>query len=338
MFAATRPRRPAALGVTLFVLSLGACRNDDVTGASRPTVPNALAAVVTGNSAGAKRCQKGGWQRVSRADLVAFVDEGDCVSYVAMGGRFGQTITFTSTNPSPVDVGGASYRPRATASSGLPVTLSLDAASTGCSLTSGVVSFTAAGTCLINANQAGDAVWAPAPQVQQSITVNAKSQTITFTSANPTPVRVGDPAYAPQATATSGLSVTFSLDAASTGCTLVTGVVNFTSTGQCVINANQAGNATWAAAPQVSQSILVTTVNAADYCASLGGTFGGTTSTALWTCSGWDASSAEDARAKVDPLIAACRVDNGLITGPLDYSFTEPFPTKVSARCHLPNS
>ena len=337
MFAATRPRRPAALGLSLFVLSLGACRNDDVTGTLRPTMPNALAAVGTGNSAAAKRCQKGGWQRASRANLVAFVDEGDCVSYAAMGGRFGQTITFTSTNPSPVDVGAAGYSPRATASSGLPVTLSLDAASTGCSLTSGVVSFTAAGTCRINANQAGDAMWASAPQVQQSITVNAKSQTITFTSANPTPVHVGDPAYTLQATATSGLTVTFSLDAASTGCTLATGVVNFTATGQCVINANQAGNATWAAAAQVSQSILVTTVDAATYCASIGGTYGGTTATALWTCSGWGASSAEDARARVDPLIAACRADNGLITGPLDYTFTEPFPTKVSARCHLPN-
>jgi hypothetical protein len=336
MFAATWPRRPAALGLALLGLFPGACRNDDVTGAARPMTPGALASVVGGNSPGAKRCQKDGWQLVSRADFAGFSGEGDCVSYAATGGKFGQTITFTSTNPSPVEIGAAGYSPQATASSGLPVTLSLDAASTGCSLTNGVVNFTAAGTCRINANQAGDAMWAPASQVQQSITVNPKSQTIAFTSANPSPVHVGHPAYALQATATSGLSVTFSLDAASTGCTLVEGVVNFTAMGQCVVNANQAGDASWAAAPQVSQSIVVT-VNPSAYCASLGGTFGGTTSTALWTCSGWEASSAEDARAKVDPLVAACRVDNGLITGPLDYNYTEPFPTDVNARCHLPN-
>jgi hypothetical protein len=235
-----------------------------------------------------------------------------------------------------VEVGAAGYTPRATASSGLPVTLSLDAASTGCSLTNGIVSFTADGTCRINANQAGDVMWAAAPQVQQTITVNRKSQTIAFTSANPTPVHVGDPPYAPQATATSGLAVTFSLDAASTGCTLVAGVVNFTAMGQCVINANESGNATWAAAPQVSQSIVVT-VNPSAYCASIGGTFGGQTAEHLWTCSGWDASSEEDLDAKGDILVAACRADNQLILGPMGHSWTLPYPTKVNSRCHLPD-
>ena len=336
MFAATRPRRTAALALALFVSFLGACRNDDVTSTSPPTAPTALAAVVGGNSPGAKRCQKGGWQSVARADFAAFSGEGDCVAYAATGGRFGQTIAFTSTNPSPVEVGAAGYTPRATSSSGLPVTLSLDAASTGCSLTNGVVSFTAAGTCRINANQAGDAMWAPAPQVQQAITVSRKSQTITFTSANPSPVHVGDPAYVLQATATSGLPVTFSLDAASTGCSLAAGVVNFIAMGQCVITANQAGDATWAAAPQVSQSIVVT-VNPSAYCASIGGTFGGTTSEHLWTCSGWDASSEEDLDAKADILVAACRADNRLILGPMDHSWSVPYPTKVNSRCHLPD-
>ena len=72
-----------------------------------------------------------------------------------------QTITFTSTNPSPVTVGAPSYVPTATASSGLPVTISLDASSTGCTLSSGVVSFPASGTCVIDANQAGNSSWAP---------------------------------------------------------------------------------------------------------------------------------------------------------------------------------
>jgi hypothetical protein len=336
MFAATRPRRTAAFGFVLVLSFLAACRNDDVTSTSSPTAPTALAAVVGGNSPGAKRCQKGGWQSVARADFAAFTGEGDCVAYAAIGGRFGQTIAFTSTNPSPVEVGAAGYTPRAAATSGLPVTLSLDATSTGCSLASGVVSFTAAGTCRINANQAGDVMWAPAPQVQQAITVTQKSQTITFTSANPSPVHADDPAYTLQATATSGLSVTFSLDAASTGCTLVAGVVNFTAMGQCVINANQSGNATWAAASQVSQSIVVT-VNPSAYCASIGGTFGGQTAEHLWTCSGWDASSIEDLEAKGDILVDACRVDNRLILGPMGHSWTVPYPTKVNSRCHLPD-
>ena len=168
-----------------------------------------------------------------------------------------QTISFTSTNPSPVTVGGATYTPTATATSGLAVTITLDGTSTGCTLSGGVVSFTAVGTCKIDANQAGNANWNAAPQVQQSITVNKGNQTISFTSTNPSPVTVGGATYTPTATATSGLAVTITLDGTSTGCTLSGGVVSFTAVGTCKIDANQAGNANWNAAPQVQQSITV---------------------------------------------------------------------------------
>ena len=58
-----------------------------------------------------------------------------------------QTITFTSTNPSPVTVGGATYTPTATATSGLTVSFTIDGSSTSgaCSISAGVVSFTGRG-------------------------------------------------------------------------------------------------------------------------------------------------------------------------------------------------
>lgn len=90
-----------------------------------------------------------------------------------------QTITFTSTNPSPVTVGAPSYVPTATAQSGLPVTISLDASSTGCTLSSGVVSFPASGTCVIDANQAGNSSWAPAELQQSVITINPGPNSMT---------------------------------------------------------------------------------------------------------------------------------------------------------------
>ena len=68
-----------------------------------------------------------------------------------------QSVTVTSTAPSGVVVGGASYTPTATASSGLAVAITLDGSSTGCALSGGVVSFTAVGTCVIDFNQAGNA-------------------------------------------------------------------------------------------------------------------------------------------------------------------------------------
>src|SRR2546426_6364819 len=41
-----------------------------------------------GNSANAKKCQKGGWKNYVRADLrTLFTSEEDCVSYAAQGGR-----------------------------------------------------------------------------------------------------------------------------------------------------------------------------------------------------------------------------------------------------------
>jgi hypothetical protein len=70
-------------------------------------------------------------------------------------------------------------------------------------------------------------------------------------------VNAGDPSYTPTATATSGLSVTITLDSSSTGCTLSGGSVTFTAAGSCVIDANQAGNGTWLAATQVQQTIAV---------------------------------------------------------------------------------
>jgi hypothetical protein len=85
-----------------------------------------------------------------------------------------QTITFTSTAPQDATVGGPTYTVTATASSGLAVTFTIDAAASSvCSISGSTVSFTAVGTCVIDANQAGDANYNPAPQAQQSFAVGS---------------------------------------------------------------------------------------------------------------------------------------------------------------------
>ena len=92
---------------------------------------------------------------------------------VATDTRLTQTINFTSPAPSNATVGGATYTPTATATSGLPVDFTIDAtASSVCTMNAGEVSFIATGTCVINANQAGNENYQPAPQVQQSFTVS----------------------------------------------------------------------------------------------------------------------------------------------------------------------
>src|SRR5262245_5021676 len=170
-----------------------------------------------------------------------------------------QTISFTSAAPAGAQVGGPTYIVTATATSGLPVTFTIDAsASTVCTIAGATVSFIGVGTCVIDANQAGNATYSPAPQVQQSFAVAKGDQTITFTSTTPAGAKVGGPTYTVTATATSGLAVTFTIDAAaSTVCTIAGATVSFTGLSTCVIDANQAGNATYNAAPQVQQSFAV---------------------------------------------------------------------------------
>ncbi|MGJ3648708.1 putative Ig domain-containing protein [Sphingomonas sp. GlSt437] len=90
-----------------------------------------------------------------------------------------------------------------------------------------------------------------------SVSTNKGDQTISFTSTAPASAAVGGASYTVTATATSGLTVAFTLDGASTGCSLSGSTVTFTSTGTCRIDANQAGDGNWNAAPQLQQSFAV---------------------------------------------------------------------------------
>jgi len=90
------------------------------------------------------------------------------------------------------------------------------------------------------------------------------SQTITLDAPPPTSATTGG-TYTPGAHATSGLTVTFSVDASSTPgtCSLATGTVTFTGAGTCVVDANQAGSSSWTAAPQLQLDVTVTASPAA---------------------------------------------------------------------------
>ena len=160
-----------------------------------------------------------------------------------------QTITFN--NPGTQTVG-TPLSLSATASSGL--TAAFTSATTGvCTVSGTSATFIASGTCTIDANQAGNSTYAAAPQVAQSFSVSPEAQTITF--ANPGTQAVGTPLPL-VATASSGLTVAFT--SATTGvCTVSGTTATFIATGTCTIDANQAGNSAYAAAPQVAHSFTV---------------------------------------------------------------------------------
>jgi outer membrane protein OmpA-like peptidoglycan-associated protein/predicted RNA-binding protein with TRAM domain len=84
-----------------------------------------------------------------------------------------QSVQFTSTAPVSA-VTGSTYTPVATSSAALTVAITVDASSsTVCSINASVVTFLAAGTCVLDANQAGVGNILAAAQVQQSVTVVA---------------------------------------------------------------------------------------------------------------------------------------------------------------------
>jgi hypothetical protein len=172
-----------------------------------------------------------------------------------------QTIAFTSALRNHPVYGGT-YTPTATGGgSGNPGVFSIDPASTpgACSIDGGQVTFTGGGTCIVDANQAGNDDYLSADQVQQTFNIAQTSQRITFTSTPPAqPVYGGS--YAPAASGGgSGNPVVFSIDSTSDAgaCSIGGGTFSFTGVGSCVIDADQAGNGSYEAAPQVQQAVTI---------------------------------------------------------------------------------
>ena len=170
-------------------------------------------------------------------------------------GKGTNTITVTSPAPTNATVGGATYTPTATATSGDTVVIT-SVTTTVCTISSGVVSFLAAGTCTLNFNDSGNTNWNAATQVQQSFTVNKKANAITITSTAPASAVVGGATYTPTATATSGDTVVIT-SATTSVCTISSGVVSFLTANTCTLNFNDAGNSNYGAATQQTQSFSV---------------------------------------------------------------------------------
>jgi hypothetical protein len=99
-----------------------------------------------------------------------------------------------------------------------------------------------------------------------TITVTGNSQTITFPDLSP--ITLGGAAPTATATASSNLTVTFT-SATTAVCTVTGTTITVLTTGTCTINANQAGNGTYAAAAQVQKSFVISPVPVVDDGAAL---------------------------------------------------------------------
>jgi hypothetical protein len=164
-----------------------------------------------------------------------------------------QTITFAAI---AAQTSGVPLTLTATATSGLPVSYASSTPNV-CTVSSSTASLLAAGTCTLTASQPGGGTYAAATPVTQSFTVNAAQQPQTITFNTIATQHVGTPLnLTGYATASSGLAITWTY-VNNGNCTISGTTVTFLNAGACGIIANQAGNASYAAAPAVGQVVQV---------------------------------------------------------------------------------
>ena len=166
-----------------------------------------------------------------------------------------QTITFVSTPPNPAYIGDI-YTVTATGGgSGNTVFFSTLTSNT-CMPSGNKLTLIGAGTCTFVGIQAGNAYYDESPQTPQSFTVSKRPQAITFTPALPAESPIGSQVTVVPTGGGSGNPVTISVQTPAT-CTLSAGKLSLTSVGDCMLAADQAGNATYDAAPQKTVTIGV---------------------------------------------------------------------------------
>jgi hypothetical protein len=173
-----------------------------------------------------------------------------------------QSISFSA--PAAGTVLGSGHLSATGGGSGNPVVFSVDAASGPgvCQVSGSTVTYTAGGSCVLDADQSGTGSFADAPRVRRTIAVAKLSQSISFTI--PASGSVFATAPLSGKGGHSGNPVVFSIDRTSgpNVCRITGSTLHLTAAGKCVIDVNQAGNGTYAAAPQVTRAITAVEVPA----------------------------------------------------------------------------
>jgi hypothetical protein len=180
-----------------------------------------------------------------------------------------QQVSFTSALPL-MPLAGQTYQATATASSGLSISFTISlgqeiqaSANSSyspavCSLSSSVsgqVLFLRSGFCEITATQGGNNTYA-SNFAKQRFEIGRQNQTINFEML--TDKTYGSPSWRLGAQASSGLDVSYTVSAGITACSVTpNGILTLLAEGKCQIVASQAGNGSWAPAPDVARLFFV---------------------------------------------------------------------------------
>jgi hypothetical protein len=192
-----------------------------------------------------------GRREICSATAVVLLQVSSLVASLDARALTSQAITFPAL--SGKTFGAAPFTISGTASSGLAVSFA-SLATPACTVAASIVTIQAAGTCTIQASQAGDAIYAAAPPVNQNFTVAKAAQTITFGALGGK--TYGAVPFAVSATSSSGLAVIF-VSTTSIVCTVSGATVTIVGGGTCTIQARQSGNSNYNAAANVNQTFAV---------------------------------------------------------------------------------
>jgi hypothetical protein len=144
--------------------------------------------------------------------------------------------------------------------SGIPAVYATTSPASICTVSGTTLTYVGVGTCVVTANRAGDVNFSAAPEVSVSILIRSAAlldQAITgFAPASPVTLGTA-PATLTAAGGASGQPIVFATTSLPTVCTVAGSVVTYIGAGTCVVTANQAGSATYNAAPTVSASIVI---------------------------------------------------------------------------------
>ena len=131
-----------------------------------------------------------------------------------------------------------------------------------CSNTGNTFTMTAStGTCTVNYDQGGNSNYNPAPQVAETVNAQKANQTINVTTHAPASASFNEQFMVAATGGGSGNPVTFS---SSGGCTNNGSTFTITSgTGTCSVRYDLAGDANYNAAPQVTETVSIGTIDQA---------------------------------------------------------------------------
>jgi hypothetical protein len=168
--------------------------------------------------------------------------------------RVAQSITAFA--PTAMDLLSAPQELSATKGAGTaPVTFAVAPASTAiCQIADGALTVLGVGSCVITASQAEDNKYS-ATSYTRSIKISKAQQTINFNP--PTTLSATATAYALDAIAGSGLTVTFT-SSTPLICDVAVTPLRLLKAGRCTIKASQAGDERYLAARDVTKSITIT--------------------------------------------------------------------------------